>query len=197
MIILIYLAIEHIAKYLNQFLKITFGHDDTEEKIVVISNVIEQDGTVVTDINNKVVLSLVNIEKETASGRMSLQNPKTSDQSIISYPPVHLNFYLLFSAHFTGSNYRESLKYLSNTISFFQRNPVFNHQNTPDLSKEINKLILEIENLSFSDLNNIWSNISGKYIPSILYKVRTLSFDAEDIKAQIPTLKELHTTVLS
>ena len=71
----------------------------------------------------------------------------------------------------------------------FQRNPVFDHQNTPDLDRRIYQLALDIENLNAKDLSSLWSILSGKYLPSILYKVRMLSFAADDIKAQIPVSK--------
>jgi len=179
-------AILHITNYLNQYLKRTF---DLNEDIVALSNIVEQDGTVATNVTNKLVVCLVNIEKDSTPVNLSKRGMMPSDKAVMGYPPVHLNLYLMFAAHFSGNNYSEALKFLSHTISFFQRNPVFDHQNTPDLDRRIHQLALDIENLDTKDLSSLWSILSGKYLPSILYKVRMLSFAADDIKAQIPVSK--------
>lgn len=179
-------AILHLTNYLNQYLKRTF---DLNEDIVALSNIVEQDGTVATNVTNKLVVCLVNIEKDSTPVNLPKRGMMPSDKAVMGYPPVHLNLYLMFAAHFSGNNYSEALKFLSHTISFFQRNPVFDHQNTPDLDRRIHQLALDIENLDTKDLSSLWSILSGKYLPSILYKVRMLSFAADDIKAQIPVSK--------
>lgn len=179
-------AILHLTNYLNQYLKRTF---DLNEDIVALSNIVEQDGTVATNVTNKLVVCLVNIEKDSTPVTLPKRGMMSSNKAVIGYPPVHLNLYLMFAAHFSANNYSEALKFLSHTISFFQRNPVFDHQNTPDLDSRIYQLALDIKNLNTKDLSSLWSILSGKYLPSILYKVRMLSFAADDIKAQIPVSK--------
>ncbi len=178
-------AINHISKHLNLFLKRSF---ELNEDIAVVSNIVEQDGSLAANVDNKIIVSLVNIERDTTPGYHLQKGTSNTDKSIQTFPPVHLNLYLMFTAHFSGNNYSESLKFLSNTISFFQRNSVFNHQNTPDLDKQIQKLTLEIENLDIKDLSSLWTIISSKYLPSILYKVRMVTFDSQHIKAQVPSL---------
>lgn len=185
-------SVMHISKYLNDFLRRSF---DLTEDIAVPSVIMEQDGSVSTNINNKIVISLVNIEKDTTPGQISRNEPSGSNRGILSYPPIHLNLYLMFSAHFNSTNYIEALKFLSYTISYFQRNPIFNHQNSPDLDNRISMLALEIENLNIKDLSSLWSVISSKYLPSVLYKVRMITFDAKDVREQIPILKEPQSSV--
>lgn len=185
-------AVIHIGSSLNQFLKRKF---DLAEDIAVISNIIEQDGSLVPDTNNKILICLVNIEKESASINHPQNISRDTSKTVSSYPPVHLNLYVMFAANFSGKNYGEALKFLSCTISYFQRNPVFNHYNSPDMDKKIAKLTLDIENLNIKDLSSLWSIIAGKYMPSILYKVRMITYDAKDIKARVPILKTPQTSV--
>jgi hypothetical protein len=177
-------AVSHIASQLNLFLKRSF---DLNEDVVVMSSILGQDGTLAPNINNKLVVFLVNVEKETTPAKHA--GASGFDRSVSSYPPVFLNLYVMISAHFATSNYAESLKFLSNAISFFQRQPVFDHQLTPDLDKRIEKLVLDIENLNVQDLSSLWGILSGKYIPSILYKVRMVTFDSGDIKNQLSPIK--------
>ena len=54
---MIYAAVSHIASQLNQFLRRSF---DLTEDMVVLSNILEQDGTVAPDVNNKLVVFVVN-----------------------------------------------------------------------------------------------------------------------------------------
>jgi hypothetical protein len=177
---MIHAAVSHIANQLNQFLKRSF---DLNEDVVVMSNILEQDGTLAPNISNKLVVFLVNVEKETTSALQAKSSGFA--QSASTYPPVFLNLYVMIAGHFGASNYAEALKFLSNTVSFFQRQPVFDHQLTPDLDKRIDKLALDIENLNIQDLSSLWGVLSGKYLPSILYKVRMVSFDAGDIRSQL------------
>ena len=187
-------AISHIAYQLNQFLRRSF---DLTEDIVVISNILEQDGNVASHVDNKIVISLINIEKDTFSHRQPNGSSPGVDRSLIGYTPVYLNLYLMFAGNFSGNNYLESLKFISNTISFFQRRPVFDHQNTPDLDPRIDKLVLDIANLDIRDLSNLWSVLSSKYLPSILYKVRMVAFDSEDVMTQVPPILETDTSLSS
>lgn len=182
---MIYAAVFHIANQLNQFLKRSF---DLSEDMVVVSNVLEQDGTPAPNINNKLVVFLVNVEKEnTAPNTSNFSNARNTTKT---YPPVCLNLYVMVAGNFSGSNYQEGLKFLSNAVSFFQRQPVFDHQITPDLDKRINKLTLDIENLNIQDLSSLWGMLSGKYQPSILYRVRMVTFDSGDIVSQTPLIKD-------
>lgn len=186
------LAIGHIVSQLNQFLRRRF---DLAEDIVVLSNLVEQDGTVGPHIDNKLVAFLVNIEKDTIPHRQANGTFPGADRAYTTYPPIYLNFYLMFASHFRGNNYLEALKFLSQTISFFQRHPVFDQHTSPELDRQIDKLILDIENLPMHNLSTLWSALSGKYLPSVLYKVRMAAFDADEVRVQVPTVRDVRTPV--
>lgn len=183
---MIHAAVSHIASQLNQFLKRSF---DLTEDMVVVSNIIEQDGTVAPDVSNKLVVFLVNVEKETAHARGTGMN--FAESWTASYPSLFLNLYVMVAANFSGSNYAEGLKYLSNAVSFFQRQPVFDHQQTPDLDRRIGKLVLDIENLNIQDLSGLWGALSGHYQPSVLYKARMVCFTTGDVLSEVAPIKGL------
>ncbi len=187
-------AISHISDQLNQFLKRNF---DLTEDVVVVSNILEQDGTVASNVTNKVVMFLVNIEKETVPCHSLSPQASNRHRELVTYPPVHLNLYLMFAGNFSGGNYQESLKFISNTVAFFQGRPVFDRLNTPDLDRGIEKLTMEIENLDLKDLSTLWGVLSGKYLPSILYKVRMVTIDSGDVKRQETVMTRLETSVNS
>ncbi len=181
---MINLAIQLLATQLNQHLRRVY---DLTEDVVVVSNLVEVDGNPATNVNNKLVIYLTNIQKEGVPARQG-NAQEIGQRAVQSQQPLHFNLFVMMTANFTGNNYPEALKFLSSTISFFQRHPLFNHQTTPELDQRIEKLILDIENLSMLDLSNLWGSVGGKYLPSILYKVRMVTFDAEEIVGRVPVV---------
>ena len=180
-------AINLIASSTNQHLMRTYGlHED----VVVVSNILEQDGTVSTHVDNKIVVSLVNIEKDSLPLNQQNVHASTTSRIPVTNLPIHFNLYLMFASYFSGSNYQEGLKLLSNTITYFQSQSVFDHQNSPGMDRNIDKLVLDIQNLSMDDLSNLWGILSGKYLPSVLYKVRMVTCDADALKGQVPEVSE-------
>ncbi|MCB1830920.1 MAG: DUF4255 domain-containing protein, partial [Gammaproteobacteria bacterium] len=101
-----------------------------------------------------------------------------------------LNLSLMFAANFSGGNYPEALKGISATLRFFQMTPVLDHQNTPELDRRIDRLALEIENLDIQQLSNLWGILSTRYLPSVLYKVRMITIDADAVKSELHLINE-------
>lgn len=183
---MINVAVQLLATQLNQYLRRTYN---LTEDVVVISNLLEIDGTVAANVNNKLVVFLVNIEKDAVPFRQ-VNLHEVGEREVQSSAPLYFNLYLMMAANFTGNNYSEALKFLSSTISFFQKNHVISHQTAPEMDERIEKLILDIENLSIQDLSNLWGSLGGKYLPSILYKVRMVAFDTEDVIGRVPVVGE-------
>ncbi|QCK14524.1 DUF4255 domain-containing protein [Mangrovivirga cuniculi] len=168
---MIYSAVQSVADALNDYLSNRFRQP--EEK-VIISNIINMDGSAGVTEPDKIILTLANLEQET----INQKNP------VVGSPrPVKMNLFILITAAFEGLNYPEGLKYLSGVISYFQSHKVMNHQNTPDLDPGIEKLSFEIYNQNLQNLSHLWGSMGGKYMPSILYKVRVISFDENNVGA--------------
>jgi hypothetical protein len=155
---------------LNVFLKTRYP---SAEPHAVLSCLLNQDGSVPPGIDNKLVLSLVNVERETAAPSSTMQ-PRGGGGYARVNPALNLNLYVLVAASF-GNNYGEALKFLSATLAFFQSKPVFTAQTAPKFPKELEKLSFEMVSLDFQALNNLWSNLGGRYLPSVLYKARMLT----------------------
>ena len=181
-------AIVHVGAQLNQALRRSM---EVNEDVVEVSHLLDQDGTLGPNINNKLVLFLVNIQRDGSvsshPGRWGVPGAGTLAQG---YPTVHLNLFIMVAAHFPGQNYREALKFISGAILFFQGNPVFTHQNSPDLDRRIQRLTMEIENLGLQELSHLWGVLGGKYLPSVLYKMRMISLDSGDLDRLIPRVSD-------
>jgi hypothetical protein len=76
-------ALQFTNDVLDQFVRNKFGLD---EKKVVLNNLIEGNGSLPQINQNKVVISLINIEKETAKP-FTLRNRKSADGNYSSVSP--------------------------------------------------------------------------------------------------------------
>ncbi|HBR53839.1 MAG TPA: DUF4255 domain-containing protein [Flavobacteriaceae bacterium] len=189
---MIHKALEFLQDYLNKELKMTLA---LSEDSVVASSLVNPDGSVVESTQNKVVISIVNMEHETFV--KSTQQYKSDGEH--SYgkinPPIHLNLYLLITSN--HSNYLEAYKRLSVVITKFQANPYFNKNEFSQMPDPIKKLTLEIFNIPITELSHIWSGIGAKYVPSIIYKMRMVTLEETKIKKEIPGVTGLGNTAKS
>lgn len=180
-------AIGHLAFQLNQQFKNNF---QLVEDVVVVSNLVELDGSVAPNASNKLVLTLVNIEKDTLPFRTNAGARGRDERLLQNSTPLFVNLYLMMSANFGAGNYAEALKYISHGIAFFQQRPMFDQHNSPGLDERIERLALDIENLPIADLNNLWSLLGGRYLPSMYYKVRMMTIDANALTGQVPVITD-------
>lgn len=172
-------VLELVTTSLNRYLKTRL---EFSEHLVVLSSLVEPDGTMVPETDNKLVISLVSIERDTSANTPPVVNTKGEGGAAAkARPGIRLNLYIMVSANFSASNYNEGLKILSHAIGFFQKHPVFTQHNIPDMDPKIGKLIFSMENLSIRDLSSLWSIISNKYVPSVLYKVQVLAIETDAV----------------
>jgi len=170
---MIYSALNTVGEKLNFYLKNRFSLGEDK---VLLSSIINQDGSLAITEPDKIVVTLVNIQEETVSSRYNtMENMRR---------PINVNLYLLFSAYFNDKNYPEALKFISAVISYFQANGVFNHSNSPNLDMNIEKLTFEIVNQDLQAQSYLWGTLGGKYLPSIMYKVRMITIQEGNIQTE-------------
>ncbi len=174
-------AFKFIVEELNDYLSanLSFGGG----KKVVLDNIAKLTENGNGGSTNKVILSLVNIEEDRLS-----KNPdnffKTDDNKVVyKNAPIHLNLYCLFAYNHgendseTTNHYEEALLFISYVIRFFQHRNVFTTSNSPALDAGIEKLLMELHTVGFEQLNHLWAVLGGKYLPSVLYKMRLVVID--------------------
>lgn len=155
--------------------------------LVVLENIalLESSSDNAENIKGKVVLTLLNLEEESAlknTPSFKIRDGKTEYRN----PPVHLNIYLLISANCDA--YDKSLRCISKTIQFFQgkkvftsTNTVYNRTNVAFDVLDYFKFILELHTLSLEELNYVWGTLGGRQLPSVIYKIQVLEIE-QDIK---------------
>lgn len=186
-------AMAFIVGELNNVLLARF---EGNEKLAVLSSVSNPDGTLPPVIENKLVVSLINIEREGAAGGNTWQGRRESENINRVSPPFTLNLLLLITASFS-SDYAQALKALGVAMGLFQGKPSFNPQNSPDFPAEMEKLSMELVNMSIHEVNNVWAILGAKYMPSVIYKMRMLVLQENWISDRAPAVSGTGTRVQS
>ncbi len=185
-------AIQTTLELIRQKLNESFRNaDPREDDWVILSNLVDHEGHPHEQAKDKVVMFLANIQHETTISTYNRTVPVKGDQYAIVAPPLYINLFVLFFANFHDRNYPEGLAMISRTISFFQQNAWFTRENLPNLDPIIEKLTLEITNLSLTELNYLTGLTGTKYLPSVYYKIRMIPFDSGAMQGQTPAAKGL------
>lgn len=188
-------ALSLMTVQLNEHLRRRF---QLGEDPAVLSNLLEQTGTLVPLVANKLVLFLAGVERDTLAHRVpGTQNLGMHPQQLVSSTPVYLNLLVMCAANFSGSNYMEALKFLSSAIAFFQSHQVMDQHNAPGLDARLERLVLSIENLSSSEMHSLWGIHSGRYLPSVLYRVRMISVDGQQVTGRETRVGGIDTDALA
>ena len=185
---MIYNALNYVTEQLNLFLINRFSVKDTK---AILGSIVDESGAIPEENKNKIILSLVNLEHET-NRQYAVANQFKGNKNIQYNQPYNFNIDVLLTASF--SNYGEALKFLSESIYFFQAKDVFTQEDSPGLDPQIEKLTIEVIKLDYIEMQNLWTALGTKYMPSVLFKVRMLSFQSNDIKSISATIQGVEKT---
>lgn len=181
-------VLELLARHLNGHLRRMLH---VPEDVVVVSNLQEIGGTPVTSSTNKLVLFLSGIERDTLAHRTRDTSWGGADGIVQRAAPVYLNLLVMCAANFSGGHYPEALKFLSAAIAYFQGNPSFDHQNTPDMDARLEGLALNMENLTSHEMHSLWSIHGGRYVPSVLFRVRMITLQSGVIRGRDASISQV------
>ncbi|RZN84062.1 MAG: DUF4255 domain-containing protein [Winogradskyella sp.] len=165
-------ALQFTNQTLEQFLKFKLGLD---ENVVVTNSIIDVTGTLSKLNQNKIVLTLINLKRETIKPFYVRQKRVVNGYSDKT-PVERYNLDLLVTSNF--DHYKETLKFLNDTILFFQINPVLNSNTSSNIPSGLLKLEFELESIDFHQMHSLWNAMGAKYQPSVIYKMRLITLDA-------------------
>lgn len=180
-------ASETICGTVNVFLE---NIDRRPVPWVTLTSLVDHDGTLNPAARDTVVMTIYNITRESfisgyqPSPPAPLGGAAATAGVPVKSPPLFIDLHVMFMANFTEKSYAEGLSALSRVISFFQQNPTLTQQNAPALAPEIARLTLDLENLTPVDVNYVMSILGTKYLPSVFYQVRLLTFDSSAMLAR-------------
>lgn len=167
---------------------VEFIRKETRKQLGVADDeVIVNSARKLIDANNAAgaYICLINVEEEVALRNLPHTTRRNGSTSYLE-PPVHLNLYLLFAFEF--QTYAASLLHLAKTIELFQSKRWFDattQAGPGDIAfpPGLDKLVFEMVNLNFEELNNLWGVLGGSYFPSVVYKMRLIKI--QDNSTQI------------
>lgn len=174
---MIHTVLNTLAEKMNEFLTSYYRRAERMVEVGAIEPTTDEESS------DKIILSVVNIERETAMGISAAYQKTSSTQLHQKSAPWHLNIQIMVAAVFAPKRYEESLKVLSDCISFLQQESLL-------YLAEGQKIALEPVTLGIQELSNVWSILGGHYYPSILCKARMVSFDGSEIKQIKPRITE-------
>lgn len=192
---MIYETLQIIADEVNVFFRQQGLADDGD--VVVLDNIAlaDSDHESAAEMANKVVLSLLTIDEE-ATLRNMPNKSVVSNRTEYKNEKINLNLYVLFSGNKTF--YKDSLRFVSKVIEFFQSknkytqaNTSFNRSLPPFDEIEEFRFTLELYTPTFEDLNYIWGTLGGKQYPSALYKLSLVTIYHNRPVTEAPNLNEV------
>lgn len=180
-------VLRQVVGSMNQFFKTRYG---VNEDTVVLSGLVNADGTPALLQDNRVVVTLLNIEPEKVTSLMGNQFTGGGKTSGVN-PPVYVNLHVLFSGYFPGSNYAEALRFISGVIAFFQANVSMQRTDSGAQPPEMDKIVFEMQKFTYLELNQVWGMLGAKHMPSVCYRIRLMSIDEKQLKEQRPSVSDI------
>ena len=179
-------SLQFTATVLDQYIKNKYQLDESK---VILNNVIDNNGSIPTKNENKIVVSLINIEQETLQP-FYIRNQKLANGNYGDLnPSQRFNLDLLVTSNF--DDYNESLKFLNAVIQFFQSYVVLDATNFSNIPTGLNKLEFEIEKLNYNQMHSLWTAMGAKYQPSIVYKTRLITIQSYDNESFTPAINQI------
>jgi hypothetical protein len=139
------------------------------------------------------ILSIVNIEEDKTLKNQTLYKEYSGNgNSIDKYkkPSQNLILSLLFTSYNKNqADYGNGLEKLEYIIRCLQYNNVFYYDDllfleqteaSENQAKSMNKIILDLVSLKSDQLNQMWSYLGGKYMPSVVYTMRMIRIQNEN-----------------
>ena len=166
-----------LADQLNYFFHSV--HPDKKDLVRVGPPVMPGEGIPDKD---RVSLFLLHIEEE-----KSVRNGQ-HQVNAGSNPPISVNLQVMLSAHFPETGYLKALEAISLVIEFFQGKCVFDHQNTPMLTDNVERISVEFFNRDFQAMNQLWFNLGSPMLPSVNYRIRMLTFNSLMVRDEVPSV---------
>lgn len=183
-------SLQFLAQEVNKYLDAKLPGPELNQPRLVVGNIALADAAVAPhpDVKNKAVLSLVNIEEDQVI-RQQGNNIAANTVNLYTSRPVYLNLFVLFSINM--NQYDGSLDFLSGITSFFQLQNVFTPATHPSLNSRIQKMVVDMQSINFEQLNYLWSILGGKYLPSVMYKVRLSALSEDSISHESVLINEV------
>ena len=176
------LTLKLIVDRLNAHLSGLFS---VSEDLVAIGPLSDADGTPTAEARNRLTVFVTNLAQDS----MPRSSISQSMGQVGQARPVHLDIYFMLASGHDPEIYAEGLKLISAALMYFQSNPVMTPQNTPEMPAGLSQLSIDIANLRVEEIGQLWGNLGGRYVPSVMFKVRSVIIDAGLVQSITPLVR--------
>jgi len=145
--------------------------------------------------DDRIGLTLINVEEDTTFKSHRPTTALVGSRQVVLEPDLKVSLTVLVGAHF--QQYDVALRYLSWVLTFFQAHRTFTPEEHPGLDASIERLNVELLPLSFEQLNQIWTFLGGRHVPSIAYRIRLLVLQDVEPTAIQPPITQIDAEVSS
>lgn len=195
-------ALEFVKKEVESYIVAREqGPDYTIGNVVDLKSIVLPNGTVNVTDTTHITVMLVGVDEERREGKRPHYIPADDKNFFRLNPPVELDIFVLFVAH--NNDYATALRDLSDVLGFFQANPVFDAAKYPALNASVSmpdekpwqlieRLSFMLHSLTFEQQNNLWAMLGSKYIPSVVYRMKMLTFFETKSNDKITSITELN-----
>ncbi len=141
--------------------------------------------------NSAIILSIVNLEEDKVLKNQTLYQPYVPGDTTINKkknPTQNLSLSLLFSSYNNSQEkYLDGIDKLEEVIRFFQNNLVLYWDGTNLSDTEpmgsFDKVLIDMISLKLDQVNQLWSYLGAKYLPSVLYRLQFIPVQVEENQA--------------
>jgi hypothetical protein len=179
-------ALQFTCDVLDQFLRNRFGLDESN---VLMNNLIEANGSIPQINQNKIVLSLINVEQETLKKFYGRTKMLAGGNFADVNPSERFNLDLLISSNF--DDYTETLRFLDAVILFFQVHSYLDANTSSIIPAGLSRLEFDIEKINYVQMQGLWTAMGAKYLPSVVYKMRLVTFQGNEADQIMPVISQI------
>jgi hypothetical protein len=178
-------SLQFTRDVLDQFLRNRF---DLDESKVIMNNLIESNGSIPQSNQNKVVLSVINIEQETLKAYYGRNKMLAGGNYADRSPSERFNIDLLICANF--DDYAETLRFLDAVILFFQVHSYLDANAFSTIPPGLTRLEFDIEKINYVQMQGLWTAMGAKYLPSVLYQMRLMTYQGNQPDQIMPAISQ-------
>lgn len=171
-----------IADRLNAHLSGLFA---VSEDLVGVGPLCDAEGKPTAETRNRLTLFVTNIAHDAMPRGPGVRGALSDGK----HPPVHVDIYFMLASGHDPEIYSEGLKLISAALMFFQANPLLTPRNAPEMPVGLEQLSIEIANLKAEEVGQLWGNLGGHYVPSVMFKARSIMIDAGAVSSVTPLVR--------
>ena len=160
---------EILTRYTEQLNEYLVKIHNSREEIAAVGQI----GAESRETPNKLIVSLLNIERETSGGISATISRSNNGSYAKMHPPLMLILNVILAAVYDSGRYDHSLSVLSDALAFIQANPKFEAGGKT--------YTVEVVNCTMQYFNNIWTLMGSHSYPSVVCKIRNLVIDSAEM----------------